>query len=61
MSQPDVLAAAEEVLPDDLRFVGYRPGFLDKQVAGGRRGVNSPTGPIVHAAHPSPRPLPAGG
>lgn len=28
--QPDVLAAAEEVLPDDLRFVGYRPGFLDK-------------------------------
>ncbi|MGW0209904.1 hypothetical protein ACWDZ8_30355 [Streptomyces sp. NPDC003233] len=26
----NVLAAAEEVLPDDLRFVGYRPGFLDK-------------------------------
>ncbi|WP_330339262.1 hypothetical protein [Streptomyces sp. NBC_00557] len=28
--QPDVLAEAEEVLPDDLRFVGYRTGFLDK-------------------------------
>jgi hypothetical protein len=28
--QPEVLAEAEEVLPDDLRFVGYRTGFLDK-------------------------------
>ncbi|MEV6835305.1 hypothetical protein AB0N17_12430 [Streptomyces sp. NPDC051133] len=28
--QPDVCAEAEEVLPDDLRFVGYRTGFLDK-------------------------------
>lgn len=27
--RPDVLVEAEEVLPDDLRFVGYRTGFLD--------------------------------
>ncbi|MBT2478187.1 hypothetical protein [Streptomyces sp. ISL-94] len=26
---PDVSADAEDVLPDGLRFVGYRPGFLD--------------------------------
>ncbi|MFJ4781265.1 hypothetical protein [Streptomyces sp. NPDC088762] len=26
---PDVSADSEDVLPDGLRFVGYRPGFLD--------------------------------
>ncbi|MBW5484303.1 hypothetical protein [Streptomyces bambusae] len=26
---PDVSADAEDVLPEGLRFVGYRPGFLD--------------------------------
>ncbi|WP_405603669.1 PQQ-like beta-propeller repeat protein [Streptomyces sp. NBC_01410] len=27
--QSDVSVDAEDVLPEDLRFVGYRPGFLD--------------------------------
>lgn len=26
----DIVAEAEEVLPESLRFVGYRPGFLDE-------------------------------
>ncbi|MFI2375390.1 hypothetical protein ACH5AO_10000 [Streptomyces sp. NPDC018964] len=27
--QEDIVAEAEDVLPEGLRFVGYRPGFLD--------------------------------
>lgn len=27
--QPDLSVDAEDVLPEDFRFVGYRPGFLD--------------------------------